>query len=119
MSYVYANRNQAWKNRRIKNAATNLLVSKEIKLVKSQAKDVQVYVEKIITLAKKHDLNSIRIIKKRIIKRDYKDTGKDVLYHVIHDIAPKYKNRRGGYTRIIKLYNRKGDDAKMVLLQLL
>lgn len=117
MSYIYANRNSAWTKRRIKNAATNLFIYKEIKMVQAQAKDVQKYAEKLITLAKKGDLNSIRLIKAKIIKKDV-DEKKDVLYHLIHNIAPKYKNRNGGYTRIIKLCNRQGDNSKIVLLQL-
>jgi len=76
-----------------------------------KAKAARVLIERIITKAKRKDVWSRRLIDKEL--HDRRLTNK-----VVDEIAPKFNNRNGGYTRILKLGQRRGDGAEMVILQL-
>jgi large subunit ribosomal protein L17 len=95
-----------------KNMVTALLKRERIKTTKIKAKEIRRVAEKIITKAKEKSLHNIRIIGKLI-------TDKDVLMKLFNEIAPRYKERKGGYTRIIKLARRKGDGADTAYLELI
>ncbi len=92
------------------NLAENLILHKRIKTTESRAKELRRYIEPLITKAKKGDLNSIRIISRKI-------RHKNILGILLNDIAPVYKNRNGGYTRIIKLGFRDNDRASVALIE--
>ena len=81
--------------------------------------------DKMVTLAKKGDLASRRKAAAYIrnVVADVKENGDDIkvqsaLQNLFDEIAPKYKDRNGGYTRMLKTMPRRGDGAPMVLLQL-
>ena len=95
------------------NMACSLIKHKHITTTLPKAKEVQKYVERLVTYAKKNNIHGRRLILKKV-KGSYK---KDIANTLIHDIAPNYENRSGGYTRIIKLGNRKNDDAKVSILE--
>ncbi len=101
----------------LRNLATSLFRHKRISTTHAKAKEVQKLAERLITLAKKADLAS-----KRRVFRYIKD--RDVARELFDVIAPQYKagedrkERRGGYTRIIKIGPRRGDGAPMVFLEL-
>ena len=78
----------------------------------TRAKEVRKFVEKMITYGKKGDLVSRR---KALA---FLHNDKDVVAKVFNELAPKYADRNGGYTRIIKLKERVGDDALTVKLEL-
>ena len=92
------------------NLAENLILHKRIKTTESRAKELRRYIEPLITKAKKGDLNSIRMISRKI-------RHKNILGILLNDIAPVYKNRSGGYTRIIKLGFRDNDRASVALIE--
>ena len=92
------------------NLAENLILHKRIKTTESRAKELRRYIEPLITKAKKGDLNSIRMISRKI-------RHKNILGILLNDIAPVYKNRNGGYTRIIKLGFRVNDRASVALIE--
>ena len=92
-----------------RNLAMSLIEHKSIKTTLPKAKELQSFVERLVTYAKKDSLHGRRLILQRI-KGKNKAKVADIL---IHDLAPNYKDRNGGYTRIIKLDNRKNDNAKM------
>jgi large subunit ribosomal protein L17 len=77
----------------------------------SKAKVLRPYVEKLITKAKKGDLASRREVLKDIPDRD-------IVARLFHDIAPRFEERDGGYTRILKLGPRRGDGAEMARIEL-
>ena len=95
----------------LRNLAANLIEHKRIKTTDSRAKSLRTFIEPLITKAKKGDLNSIRQVEKKLSK-------KNVVHTLVHDIAPVYAERNGGYTRIIKLGFRDNDRASVSLIEL-
>ena len=69
------------------------------------------YAERLITLARRGDLHARRLAARRIADRE-------ILGKLFDDIGPRYAERPGGYTRILKLGNRQGDAADMALIEL-
>ena len=94
----------------LSNMAENLILHKRIKTTESRAKELRRYIEPLVTKAKKGDLTSIRMIARKI-------RHKNILGILLNDIAPVYKNRNGGYTRIIKLGFRDNDRASVALIE--
>ncbi|OHU22108.1 50S ribosomal protein L17 [Mycobacteroides franklinii] len=93
------------------NLATALFEHGRIKTTETKARVLRPYAEKLITHAKKGDLHNRREVLKKI--RD-----KDVVHALFEEIGPFYSDRNGGYTRIIKVENRKGDNAPMAIIEL-
>lgn len=107
------NRTHSHRRALYKNMATALLKNEKIQTTLIKAKEIRRVVEKIITRAKVKNLHNIRIVNKLI-----KD--KDVLMKLFNEIAPRYVNRNGGYTRIIKLPKmRAGDGSAMAYIELI
>ncbi len=98
----------------LRNLATALLEHGKIKTTLPKAKEVQPYVEKLITQAKDGwNLNRFRRCLAVL-------TSKKVTFKLFHELGPRYKNRSGGYTRIYKLAKvRQGDAAAMAVISLL
>jgi len=94
----------------LKSLARAIFLHEKIKTTEAKAKEVSMFAEKCITRAKKGDLSSRRILAKYF--------SKDLVKKLVNEIAPKYKDRKGGYTRIIKLGPRKSDGAKMAIIEL-
>ncbi len=94
----------------LKSLARAIFLHEKIKTTEAKAKEVSMFAEKCITRAKKGDLSSRRILAKYF--------SKDLVKKIVDEIAPKYKDRKGGYTRIIKLGPRKSDGAKMAIIEL-
>ncbi|WP_396936777.1 50S ribosomal protein L17 [Mycolicibacterium sp.] len=93
------------------NLATSLFEHGRIKTTEPKARALRPYAEKLITHAKKGQLHNRREVMKKI--RD-----KDVVHTLFAEIAPFFADRNGGYTRIIKVENRKGDNAPMAVIEL-
>lgn len=93
------------------NLVTSLFQHGKIETTLTRAKDTRSIAEKLITSAKKGDLHSRRRVM-RVIR------DKDVVAKLFDNIAPKYADRPGGYTRILKTENRRGDAALMAILEL-
>ena len=96
-----------------RNLAISLIEHRRIKTTLPKAKELQGFVERLITYAKKNNLSSHRLITKELPG----SLGKKSANILIHDIAPNYNDRNGGYTRIIKLDNRKNDNAQMSVIE--
>ncbi len=103
----------------LRNMATSLIKNERIDTTLSKAKVLRTFVEPIITRAKKandtQDMNVILHHKREVMKK-IKD--RDVIVKLFEDIALRYMNRNGGYTRIYKLGPRKGDNAEMAMIEL-
>ena len=98
----------------LRNLATSLLEHGRMETTLAKAKEIQPYVEKLITLAREGwNLNNFRRVLAVLTK-------KDVAFRLFKEIGPIYKNRPGGYTRIYKLAKvRQGDAAPMAVISLL
>src|SRR5437764_11884297 len=93
------------------NLATSLFEHGRIKTTEPKARALRPYAEKLITHAKKGTLHNRREVLKKI--RD-----KDIVHALFEEIGPFYSDRNGGYTRIIKVEARKGDNAPMAVIEL-
>src|SRR5690349_21634744 len=93
------------------NLATELFRHGKIKTTETKAKRLRPLAEQLITKAKRGDLHARRRV--LTVVRD-----KDVVYQLFDQIAPRFTNRNGGYTRIVKTGPRKGDSAPMAIIEL-
>lgn len=90
--------------------AHHLIINGRIKTTTERAKYLKRIVEKLITIAKKQNLASLRRLLSKLPKKS--------AYKLYHEIAPKYLDRNGGYTRIVKLpLRRKGDNAELSFIE--
>ena len=95
----------------LRSLATELFLHEKIETTLPKAKELVSYAEKLVTRAKKADLNAIRAISGEINK-------KDVVRKMFDILAPRYKERKGGYTQIIKVGTRRGDSADIAIVKL-
>lgn len=93
----------------LKHLAEAMILQEKITITAAKAKELSSHVEKLVTLAKKQNLSSAKLIHNKLADQAAKK--------LISDIAKKYKERNGGYTRIVKLGKRKGDAAKMSIIE--
>jgi large subunit ribosomal protein L17 len=91
--------------------AVAVLEHEKIKCSQARAKEVQSLVEQSITLGKRGDLAARRLAIAKL-------RNKEIVYKLFNDVAPRYADRNGGYTRIIKLGPRQGDACEMAYLEL-
>ena len=94
----------------LRNSVTSLLESEKITTTETRAKDIRRIAEKMITFGKRGDLHARRQVDSYVL-------NDAVVHKVFTDLAERFKDRQGGYTRIIKIGNRKGDGAPMVILE--
>jgi large subunit ribosomal protein L17 len=94
----------------LKTLATSLILRGKIKTTEAKAKEVAPFVETKITKSKTATVATNRYLSKYFSAR--------VIKKLVEEIAPKYKERNGGYTRVIKLGQRKSDSSKMAIIEL-
>lgn len=94
----------------LKGLASSLILHERIKTTEAKAKEARPFVEKLITRAKKGDLAARRAVLAVLGPKSAK--------RLMDELAPRYKKRPGGYTRIIKLGARKSDGAKIAIIEL-
>ncbi|MBP8819198.1 MAG: 50S ribosomal protein L17 [Syntrophomonadaceae bacterium] len=95
----------------LRNSVTSLLDKEKIVTTETRAKEIKRLADKMITLGKRGDLHARRQAMSYL-------TSEAVVYKLFNDLAPRYEERQGGYTRIIKMGNRRGDGAPMAVLEL-
>ena len=105
-------RNASWRKGVIRSLATDVILYGRITTTETRAKEVRKFVDKMITYGKKGTLVSRR----KALAFLYNDS--EVVNKVFNELAKRYETRNGGYTRIIKLKERVGDDALQVKLEL-
>lgn len=107
----HLNRNSSQRKALFKGLVTQVFQHERIETTEAKAKAVRGDIEKFITLAKRGDVHARRLVMKTV-------TDKKVVDKLFEKIGPRFKERAGGYTRIIKLGQRHGDASEMVLLEL-
>lgn len=106
------NRTASHRKAMLRNMVTSLFKSERIRTTPAKAKEARRVAEHLITFAKRGDISARRQAAKTVKEAD-------VLRKLFDDIGPRFADRQGGYTRILRLVNRPGDNADMVLLELL
>ena len=107
------NRTASHRKALFSNLAASLVIHKKIRTTDAKGKELRSYIERLVTYAKRGDVHGRRLIQKRITGK----RGKEIANILIHEIAPAYADRYGGYTRLIKLNNRKNDNAPVTLIE--
>lgn len=92
------------------NLASQMITHKRIKTTDAKAKELRTFIEPLITLAKKNDIHSRRMVVRKL-------PNKNIVRTLFDDIAPKYADRPGGYTRIVKLGYRDNDRAPVSIIE--
>lgn len=117
MAYQKLGRDASARKALFRDLVTDLFINERIQTTEAKAKEVRSIAEKLITKAKRGDLHARRQIAS-YVRRENATENQDVIQKLFADIAPRYAERQGGYTRIMKLGPRRGDSAPMVYLEL-
>ncbi|MBY0149420.1 MULTISPECIES: 50S ribosomal protein L17 [Neobacillus] len=119
MAYRKLGRTSAQRKAMLRDLTTDLIINERIETTETRAKELRGTVEKMITLGKRGDLHARRQAAS-YVRNEVADAekGTDALQKLFTDIAPRYSERQGGYTRIMKLGPRRGDGAPMVIIEL-
>ena len=125
MSYRKLGRTSSQRNAMLRDLTTDLLINERIVTTEARAKEVRSTAEKMITLGKRGDLHARRqaaaYVRNEIASVEEQEDSvivKSALQKLFSDLAPKYADRKGGYTRILKTAPRRGDGAPMVIIEL-
>lgn len=125
MAYRKLGRTSAHRKSMLRNLTTDLIVNGRIVTTETRAKEVRKFADKMITLGKKGDHASRRRaaafmmdVIADVKEEEDKVVVQTALQKLFDDVAPRFENRNGGYTRIIKMDARRGDAAKMAVLEL-
>ena len=125
MSYRKLGRTSSQRKAMLRDLTTDLIINERIVTTEARAKEVRSTAEKMITLGKRGDLHARRQAA-RFVRTEVADVREETeeivtetaLQKLFNDIAPRYAERQGGYTRILKTEPRRGDNAPMVVLEL-
>ncbi len=112
MAYRKLGRDNKHRRSMLATLTKQTIMNEKITTTETRAKETRKFVEKMITYGKKGDLVSRR---KALA---FLHNDKEVVDKIFNDLAKRYENRNGGYTRILKLTERRGDDSLMVILKL-
>ena len=107
------NRTSSHRSSLMSNLASSFIIHKQITTTHPKALELKSFVDRLITYAKKDSLHGRRLILKKIKGK----LCKKVANILMHELGPNYTERNGGYTRIIKLDNRKNDNAKICIIE--
>ena len=127
MAYRKLGRTSSQRKAMLRDLTTDLLINESIVTTEARAKEIRKTVEKMITLGKRGDLHARRqaaaFVRNEIASENYdeeteKYTTTTALQKLFSEIAPRYAERNGGYTRILKTEPRRGDAAPMAIIEL-
>lgn len=103
----------------LRNVVTDLIVRGRVEVTLATAKELVVLADEMVTLAKRGDLHARRqaaaVVRDVYVNNENKQTA---LQKLFDEVAPKYTERKGGYARILKTGNRRGDNAPMAIVEL-
>ena len=127
MAYRKLGRTSSQRKAMLRDLTTDLLINESIVTTEARAKEIRKTVEKMITLGKCGDLHARRqaaaFVRNEIASENFDEatetyTSQTALQKLFDDIAPRYAERNGGYTRILKTEPRRGDAAPMAIIEL-
>lgn len=117
MNYKVLGRNSSGRKALFRDLVTDLFIYERIQTTEAKAKEVRSIAEKMITIAKRGDLHARRQVA-AFVRREKATDDQDAIQKLFTELAPRYAERPGGFTRILKLGPRRGDAAPMVYLEL-
>ena len=100
----------------LRNVVTDLILHGSVKVTEAVGRDVVKEADRLVTLTKKEDVMNAKRQAARFVRNIANDKGVGALDVLFNEIGPKMKDRNGGYTRRLKLGNRRGDDAPIVVV---
>ncbi len=125
MGYRKLGRTSSQRKALLRDLATDLIINERIQTTEARAKELRSVVEKMITLGKRGDVHARRqaaaFIRREVVTtadEEGNETTKFALQKLFDDVAPRYADRQGGYTRILKVGPRRGDGAPVVVIEL-
>lgn len=118
MAYRKLGRRSAARKALFRDLVTDLIINERIETTEMKAKELRPIAEQMITLAKRGDLHARRQVAAFVRKEVATAEGRDAVQKLFDDIAPRYAERNGGYTRILKVGPRRGDAAPMAYIEL-
>lgn len=121
MGYRKLGRTSDRRKAMLRDLATSLIVNERIETTEARAKELRRIVEKLITLGKRGDLHARRQaaeVLRRVEITNEDDTTQFAVQKLFNEVAPRYNERQGGYTRIMKVGPRRGDGSEMVIIEL-
>ena len=125
MGYRKLGRTSSKRKAMLRDLTTDLIINERITTTETRAKEIRRTAEKMITLGKRGDLAARRQANQFVRNEiaDVRAEGEDIviesaLQKLFNDLGPRYAERQGGYTRILKTEPRRGDAAPMVILEL-
>ena len=127
MAYRKLGRTSSQRKAVLRDLTTDLIINEAIVTTEARAKEIRKTVEKMITLGKRGDLHARRqaaaFVRNEIASESYDEatdnyTSTTALQKLFSEIAPRYTERNGGYTRILKTEPRRGDAAPMAIIEL-
>ena len=125
MAYRKLGRTSSQRKALLRDLTTDLIINERIVTTEARAKEIRSTVEKMITLGKRGDLHARRqaaaLVRNEVA--DVREEGESIvvetaLQKLFNDLASRYSERQGGYTRILKTEPRRGDAAPMVIIEL-
>lgn len=100
----------------LRDLVTDLIINGRIETTVSKAKELQRLADKMVTYGKKGDLASRRLAA-QLVRFEKTEEGQYAIQKLFSEIAPKFANRNGGYTRVLKTYDRRGDATTMAIIE--
>ena len=100
----------------LRNVVTDLILHGTVKVTEATARDVVKEADRLVTLTKKEDVMNAKRQAARFVRNVDDENGVSALTKLFSEIGPRFANRNGGYTRRLKLENRRGDNAPVVLV---
>lgn len=125
MAYRKLGRTSSQRKAMLRDLATDLIVHERIQTTEARAKELRSVVEKMITLGKRGDLHARRqaaeFIRREVVTVEDEEGNEKAVFalqKLFDTVAPRYAERQGGYTRIMKMGPRRGDGAPVVIIEL-
>ena len=119
MSYRKLGRTSSQRKAMLRDITTDLIINERIVTTEARAKEVRSTVEKMITLGKRGDLHARRqaatFVRNEVAS--VREEDESALQKLFNDLGPRFAERQGGYTRILKTEPRRGDAAPMVVIE--
>jgi large subunit ribosomal protein L17 len=100
----------------LRNVVTDLILKGTVKVTEATGRDVVKEAERLVTLTKKEDVMNAKRQAARFVRNISNEKGASALDVLFNELGPRFKDRNGGYTRRLKLGNRRGDDAPIVVV---